>query len=115
MEPIQIIVIIISIFAISRVLLQVRKNVVAIDSALFWVVIWLIVISIVIYPNTINNLADIVGVGRGVDVIIYLSIIFLFYMIYRMYVRMENLEREITKLVREIALIERKKKGNDIK
>ena len=60
-------------------------------------------------PSTLSHLANLTGVGRGVDVIIYLSIIALFYMVYRSYVKMENMEREITKLVREIAIIEREK------
>jgi hypothetical protein len=114
MEPIQIIVVLISIFAMSRVLLQVRKNTMTVVSALFWTIIWLMVILAVVFPSTLGHLANLTGVGRGVDVIIYLSIIVLFYMIYRSYVRMENMEREITKLVREIAIIEREK-ANDKK
>ncbi len=109
MELIQIIGLIISIFAISRVILQVRKNTMTIESALFWIFIWLAVILSVVFPNTLGHLAKITGVGRGVDVIIYLSIIVLFYMVYRNYIKMENMEREITKLVREIAIIEREK------
>ena len=109
MELIQIIGIIISIFAISRVLLQVRRNTMTIESALFWIFIWLAVILAVVFPSTLSHLANLTGVGRGVDVIIYLSIIALFYMVYRSYVKMENMEREITKLVREIAIMEREK------
>lgn len=109
MELIQIIGLIISIFAISRVILQIRKNTMTIESALFWIFIWLAVILLVVFPSTLGHLANITGVGRGVDVIIYLSIIVLFYMVYRNYIKMENMEREITKLVREIAIIEREK------
>jgi hypothetical protein len=43
------------------------------------------------------------GVGRGIDVLVYLSIILLFYSNFKQTERIEKLEKEITKLVREIA------------
>jgi hypothetical protein len=43
------------------------------------------------------------GVGRGIDVLVYLSIIFLFYYIFRQSEKINKLEKQITKLVREIA------------
>ena len=103
MEFIQIIAIIIAVFAISRILLQVKNSNMTFDSALFWIFIWLTIFVAVIFPNTMSHLATLTGVGRGVDVLIYISIMVLFYLIYRTYVKMENMEREITKLVRDIA------------
>ncbi|MBW2969191.1 DUF2304 domain-containing protein, partial [Candidatus Woesearchaeota archaeon] len=45
------------------------------------------------------------------DFVVYLSIILLFYMIFRIYVRFESFEQDITKLTREITL-KGAKKGN---
>jgi hypothetical protein len=42
--------------------------------------------------------------SSGIDVILYLSIVFLFYIIFRLRLRMEKLERNITKIIREIAI-----------
>ena len=110
MQLIQILAIIFAVFAISRVILQVRANAMSRDSAIFWIFVWMAVISSVVFPRTLGYLATLTGVGRGVDVLIYLAIIVLFYLIYRIYVKMENIEREITAVVREIAIIEREKK-----
>jgi len=110
MEVIQILALIFSIFALFKILLQVRNNEIGIESAIFWIFIWMLVILIVVFPQTMSYLATLTGVGRGVDVVIYIAIIMLFYLQYRLYMKIENIEREITLVVREIAILEREKK-----
>ncbi|MFH1712743.1 MAG: DUF2304 domain-containing protein, partial [Candidatus Jacksonbacteria bacterium] len=46
------------------------------------------------------------GIGRGVDLIIYLSLIFLFSALFFILVRLERLERDVTKIVRKRTLEE---------
>jgi len=60
-----------------------------------------------------SHLATLTGVGRGVDVVIYVAIIILFYLLYRLYIKIENIEREITLIVREIAILEKEKKEKE--
>ncbi|MBU1854341.1 MAG: DUF2304 domain-containing protein, partial [Nanoarchaeota archaeon] len=50
------------------------------------------------------------GIGRPIDVVIYASIIVLFYLIFRMYVKIESMEQNITKVVREVTINNPKKK-----
>ena len=114
MELIQVLGILFALFAISRVMLQIRRNAMSVESGLFWVFIWISIMLVVVFPGSLGYLANLVGVGRGVDVLIYLGIVALFYLIYRSYTKIENLEREITKIVREIAIIERYEK-KDVK
>lgn len=114
MELIQVLGILFALFAISRVMMQIRRNAMSVESGLFWVFIWISVMLVVVFPDFLGYLANLVGVGRGVDVLIYLGIVALFYLIYTSYTKIENLEREITKIVREIAIIERYEK-KDVK
>jgi len=44
------------------------------------------------------------GVGRGVDIIVYISLALLFYLVFRIYVMIEDLRHQITYIIREIAL-----------
>lgn len=69
-----------------------------------WVVLWLAAAVVVLVPQTSERLAALLGVGRGVDVVIYLSIALLFYLQYRLFARLDKIERDITKIVREQAL-----------
>lgn len=114
MELIQIFGILFALFAISRVIIQIKRNAMSAESGLFWIFMWISVILVVVFPGSLGHLAELVGVGRGVDVLIYLGIVALFYLIYRSYIKIENLERGLTNVVREIAIIERYEK-KDVK
>jgi hypothetical protein len=58
----------------------------------------------IIFPDTTSLLAHLLGIGRGVDLIVYLSLLISFYLIFRLYVALARLEQAITALVRAIAL-----------
>jgi small membrane protein len=75
-----------------------------------WVVVWIILIVLTIAPEISSAISQFLGIGRGTDLIIYLSIIVLFYLVYLMYMKMEKLEMNITGLVRNIAIEKGKEK-----
>jgi hypothetical protein len=69
-----------------------------------WSGVWFIVILISIFPDVTSTLAIITGIGRGLDVILIIGLIGCYYLIFRIYNMIENIEEEINQLVREIAL-----------
>jgi hypothetical protein len=71
---------------------------------LVWEAIWLLLIIFSIYPALTSTLATITGIGRGLDLILIIGLIGCYYFIFRIYNLIENVEEEITELVREIAL-----------
>ena len=101
---IQILLLAFVIFAISRVYLRLKENVISARVAFFWFLIWLAALVGVSLPATTTRIAEFFGVGRGVDIIVYISLALLFYLIFRIYVMIEDLRHQITYLVREIAL-----------
>lgn len=103
LTAIQIVLLIFVIFFLSRVYLRSREKVISAKTALFWTLVWLLALVGVLLPATTTKIADFFGVGRGVDVIVYLAISILFYLIFRIYVMIEDLRRDLTKIVREIA------------
>jgi hypothetical protein len=70
----------------------------------FWIIFWMVVGVIVLYPGITSFFAQMVGVGRGADLVIYLSIILIFYIIFQLTVKIEKIERNITKIVRTVAI-----------
>ncbi len=58
----------------------------------------------VLEPGLTSYMARRLGIGRGTDVVLYLSIALLFYLIFRLSISLEETRREITDLVRKIAL-----------
>ena len=106
MSIIQILIVIFSLFAITRTFRQFKKGKLTLAFLFGWMFFWVVVGVIVVLPQTTNTLARIIGVGRGVDAIIYLSIITLFYLVFRIYVKIEEGQREMTRLIRKLAVDE---------
>ena len=46
------------------------------------------------------------GVGRGVDTAMYLSLLVIFYLLFRSFAKIEDLDRQLTRIVRANALRE---------
>ena len=96
-------IIILSIF--SQLIRKILKDKASLTKIIFWVLFWGISLVIIWLPKeTIDNIGSIFGVGRGIDVLVYLSIILLFYSNFKQTESINKLEKEITKLVREIAI-----------
>lgn len=91
-------------FAISRAILRFKEGKISFLALLGWVFLWLWVGIIIWIPGVTTHIAKILGIGRGADLIIYGSIVTLFYLIFRIYVKLEDIERQITQLARKIAL-----------
>jgi len=110
MEPIQILAVLFALFAYSRTILRFKDKKITIKEFFFWTVIWIAVIVVGIVPGIMSGLTVFLGIGRPIDIIVYASIIVLFYLIFRLYVRIEEMEQNITKVVREVAIKKQKKK-----
>lgn len=108
--PIQIIFVILLLFPISRVWLRFRDGNIHFGSFFFWITVWLAGLVVIFFPDSTTYWANLIGIGRGSDLIIYGAISILFYLIFRTNVMLENTRNEITKLVREIALLEKEPK-----
>jgi small membrane protein len=102
--PLQILLLIFALFAFSRVILRLKDNQISVREFLFWGFIWLTAIIVSIQPDIITFISTFVGIGRGVDVLIYVSITLLFYIIFRILIKIEKLQQEITTLTRAIAI-----------
>jgi small membrane protein len=97
------------IFALSRVFLRFRGGDVTRVGFVFWVTAFSFAIAVVVYPELSSRIAKAIGVGRGSDAVVYGSIAVLYYLVFRLYVYLEDVRHEITALVRKIALKEKKR------
>ncbi len=71
---------------------------------LIWFIFWIALGVVAILPETTSILAKLVGVGRGADLAVYLALLLLFSLVFKLLVKIENVERELTRLVRTLAL-----------
>ena len=106
----QVIVILFVLFAWSRVFLRFKDRRMKGAAFILWSLLWIGVLVAALFPTTTSAIADALGIGRPVDVLVYGSIVALFYLVFRLYVKLENLRQDQTKLVRSMALLQPKKK-----
>lgn len=59
----------------------------------------------VIDPTTTNDVALFVGVGRGADLVMYVSIIAIFFVLVHYYTKFVEMQRNLTQLAREMAIL----------
>lgn len=106
MHAIQIVLICFAVFAFSRVLIRYRRGGMRLLHLGLWLVFWACVVVVAWLPDTTNLLANWLGVGRGVDTAMYLSILMIFYLLFRSFAKIEDLDRQLTRVVRANALRE---------
>ncbi|HQW44840.1 MAG: DUF2304 domain-containing protein [Chitinophagaceae bacterium] len=64
----------------------------------------------ILFPESTNKLAHKLGVGRGADLVFYLSIIFFWFVILKLYSKIRKLEQTHTEIIRKEAIREAEKK-----
>lgn len=60
----------------------------------------------VLFPDTTNDIAHWVGVSKGANLFLYTAIMFLFFLILKLYARLRRIEQKFTELVRNKSLEE---------
>lgn len=104
----QIIILIVSIIAIALSIKRYHEDNMGLSYFVAWVIIWLLVILFSIFPHISNSIAGIFGFGRGLDTLYIFSIILLFYIVFKLYNKIEDQNKRINELVSEIAIYNQK-------
>ncbi|MCK4540160.1 DUF2304 family protein [Candidatus Parcubacteria bacterium] len=101
----QIIALLIILFFLVRLFWQRKNKQVSRTEFFFWLIFWFLVALVIIFIKKIDILVAGLGFSAtGIDVLLYLSVAALFYLIFRLRLKLEKIDREITKIVREIAV-----------
>lgn len=101
----QIIALIIIAFFLSRLFWQKHKKRINKAEFSFWLVFWTLAAAAIIFIKWIDEF--IAGLGfssQGIDVLFYIAVILLFYLVFRIRLRLESMEKNLTHITREIAI-----------
>lgn len=104
MTVIQWVLILIAVGAVVGAFLRFKKGGLPFRHFVVWTIFWAAAAFIVLRPETASSAARFFGVGRGADVVVYLALAAVYWLVFRLFAKIEDLERRITKLVRELAL-----------
>ncbi len=98
---------VIGIFYIARTFLQFRKNKRGLTSTLIWVVFWATISTLAVIPNPISfKIANLLGFKSNINAVIFVALGWLFLLVFYLSTTIDRMERQITELVRKIAMNE---------
>lgn len=105
----------IALFFIYRVVNQFRNNKRLLYGTILWVGFWVMVSILAIKPDFISeNLASSLGFKSNINAVIFVALGFLFIMTYYQSSMIDLIEKQMTELVRKIAL-EKQREIDDLK
>jgi hypothetical protein len=93
-----------AVFGLSRAVFRWRRGAGLFFELLFWALLWSGVGVVVFVPHYTDRAAHWMGVSSGFNALVFLSILGLLFAVYRLLVRTQTLQRDLTKLIRAQAL-----------
>ncbi len=101
----QIFALLIIVFFVTRIIRQKQKNQITKNETILWLVFWSLAALAVIFIKTIDSIVAAMGFsGSGINFLIYIAVMILFYLIFKLRLKIVKLEKNITDITREIAL-----------
>lgn len=101
-----------ALFAIVSVYSKKRSGLLSIGATVFWIFFWLLTVVFVWWPDSTTILANKFGIGRGTDLVLYISLVVIFFLLFRLSVRLELINRDLTKVTRDRSLSEAQKRDS---
>ena len=69
-----------------------------------WLLLWVAAAACIAFPALLVGIAHFLGIGRGADLVLYLSILFFFGAFFLTYLRFRRVDEQLTKIVRHLAI-----------
>ncbi len=90
--------------AILIVLILISRSRDLIVERFFTILVTLAGVYFVIFPDSASKIANLVGIGRGADLIFYLFIVFSWFWFASTSAKMRKTEKRLTEIVRQMAI-----------
>lgn len=89
---------------IVNLLRQLGQKKINVSNSIKWFLLWGVIIVVAIDPDSTTKVANFFGIGRGVDFMMYAAFIFIFFLIFKLLLRINQLDKNITKIVNHLAV-----------
>lgn len=106
MIGIQIVAIIFALWMIYFTFLHFRRGEFTKSELIIWQVLWIGLIVVVIYPNSVKFVLNTFKISRAFDLIVIVGMVVLFGITFRNYVLLRRVERKLEDMVRKESLRE---------
>ena len=109
----QILALILVIFFLTKIVWQYRHKEIQKNEFTFWLLFWLLAAIVIILLKQIDQVVANLGFsGSGIQVVFYLGVVLLFYLLGRLRLRLAKMDQNISKLVTKLAIEENQIQSN---
>ena len=106
----QSIALLIILFFAARLFVLKKQGKVSANEFIFWLVFWLLAALGIFFLKDLDKLAAALGFSAsGIQIILYAAVAVLFYMNFRLRLKVEKMDKDITAVARKIAIDEKEK------
>jgi hypothetical protein len=99
-----------SFFALSRVILRFREGRLSWGMMAVWSIAWVSVMAFLISPESFAPVSRAIGIQRPLDFMLIVGLLMSYYLTFRIYIFLGELRSDLAKVVREVALDRQGKK-----
>jgi hypothetical protein len=104
----QIIALLVIVFFLVKLSQQKHRSEITRFEFAIWLMFWLLAGLAVIFIKFIDRISSSLGFrALGIDLMVYMGIALLFYLVMKMRIRINQIDRNITKIVKHLALEEK--------
>jgi hypothetical protein len=97
--------VLLAVIAVSKSYVDFKSRVESLPIFLFWFITWTTIVVVALRPTVVDNLITAYGEGRaGIGTFFGMGLVFLFFIVYRIYVKLERMKQSLTKMVQDLAL-----------
>jgi hypothetical protein len=104
MIPLQIVGALFLIGTLIHVAMRWRSGSLKSRELFLWFLVFGGILAVLLFPSVSIKIAGLLGVQRGTDIVVYGSVGLLYFLVFRIYVRLENIQHDLTVVLRELAL-----------
>ena len=102
----KILAVFLAVIVISRSYIDFRARVESLQLFVFWTITWTVIVVLALFPAVVDFIISYFGRGVGIGTLLGMAVVLLFFLVYRIYTKLERMDQMLTKTIREIALRE---------
>ncbi|PYS01968.1 MAG: hypothetical protein DMG12_14615 [Acidobacteria bacterium] len=91
--------------AISKSYVGVRTRAESFQVFIFWTLTWVAIVIVALFPALVDLVIASFGEKRvGLGTVFGMALVFLYFLVYRIYMRLDHMEQQLVKIVQELSL-----------
>lgn len=107
----KIFVVVLAILAVSKSYISYREKKESLAMVIFWTFSWVVINVVAFSPAAVGFLLNDLGGRAGIGTILGLGMVFIYFIVYRVYVKADRIEKQLNKVIRYSAINTHRRKS----